>query len=106
MKSYYVYILKCADDSYYTSITTNLSQRFREHHLGKRRNSYTYNRRPLQLAFCTKFDDLSLAVNSEIQIKNWSQSKKEALIKGEEILPRQLNFKSTEYLDNCRLESA
>lgn len=106
MKAYYVYILKCADDTYYTGITSNLSQRFKEHHLGKRRGSYTYLRRPLQLVFCTKFESLSPAVHAEIRIKNWSLTKLEALIKGQEKLPVPLPASQTTSADHFLRESA
>lgn len=83
MKQSYVYILKCSDDSYYTGVTSNLTQRFGEHKTGKYRDSYTYSRRPLDLIFYAEFTDINLAIETEKQIKKWSRAKKEALIKGE-----------------------
>ncbi len=83
MKIYYVYILKCADDSYYTGITSNLSQRIGDHSNGKHRDSYTFIRRPLALMFYCEFTDVNLAILSEKQIKKWSRAKKEALINDE-----------------------
>ncbi len=50
MKYYYVYILECADDSYYTGITNNLERRFNEHKEGNSPNSYTKSRRPLKFS--------------------------------------------------------
>ena len=51
MKTYYVYILKCSDNTYYTGFTSNLDNRLFEHQSGKHKDSYTYTRRPLELVF-------------------------------------------------------
>ncbi|ULT41343.1 GIY-YIG nuclease family protein [Niabella defluvii] len=55
MKRYYVYILKCADGSYYTGITGNLEQRLRIHESGENIGCYTYSRRPLTLVYYDYF---------------------------------------------------
>jgi len=83
MKLSYVYILKCSDNSYYTGITSNLTQRIISHKTGKHVDSYTYNRRPLQLVYYAEFTNINLAIQSEKQIKKWSRAKKEALITNE-----------------------
>lgn len=83
MKIYYVYILKCADKTYYTGITSNLEKRVFEHQNGKHIESYTYKRRPLELAFFAEFTQVEFAIDSEKQIKKWSKAKKEALINDE-----------------------
>lgn len=83
MKTYYVYILKCSDNSYYTGFTSNLTKRFEEHSNGKYIDSYTYSRRPLTLAFFCEFTDVNIAIATEKQIKKWSRAKKEALINEE-----------------------
>ena len=83
MKTYYVYILKCSDKTYYTGITSNLNKRFEQHQDGKHVDSYTYKRRPLSLAFYAEFTIASMAIATEKQIKKWSRAKKEALINGE-----------------------
>ena len=82
MKVYYVYILKCSDNTYYTGITSNLIARITEHISGKHLDSYTYFRRPITLVFYTTFTNAELAIASEKQIKKWSKAKKEALING------------------------
>lgn len=46
---YYVYILKCADNSYYTGSTSDLSQRFVQHQIGSDPSAYTYSRRPVEM---------------------------------------------------------
>ena len=83
MKIYYVYILKCFDETYYTGFTSNLEGRFIEHQSGKHKDSYTYSRRPLHLVFYAEFTNPNMAIESEKQIKKWSKAKKEALINNE-----------------------
>ncbi len=83
MKIYYVYILKCTDDTYYTGITSNLEKRILEHQAGKHIDSYTYSRRPIKLMFYAEFTEPDFAIKTEKQIKKWSTAKKEALINNE-----------------------
>jgi putative endonuclease len=80
MKTYYVYILKCSDDSYYAGVTNNLDRRVAEHSEGIDNKSYTFKRRPIQLVFCDAFNDINKAIAFEKQIIGWSKKKKEALI--------------------------
>jgi putative endonuclease len=94
MKLSYVYILKCSDKSYYTGVTSNLDGRMFKHDSGFYPNCYTFNRRPLTLAFYCEFTDINMAFETEKQIKNWSRSKKEALINGE--------FDKLQWLSECR----
>lgn len=83
MKVFYVYILKCSDNTYYTGITSNLNKRILEHQSGKHLNSYTFKRRPVSVEFFCEFTNVDLAIKTEKQIKKWSQQKKEALINNE-----------------------
>ena len=71
---YFVYILKCSDESLYTGITNNLEKRFKEHQNGLKRSSYTYRRRPLKLIF--------QAIYFEKKLKGWTRAKKQSLIDG------------------------
>lgn len=80
MKLSYVYILKCSDGTYYTGVTSNLSDRIIKHNSGFYPECYTFSRRPLELVFYCEFTDINLAIEKEKQIKKWSKSKKEALI--------------------------
>ena len=80
MKIYYVYILSCSDNTYYTGFTSNLTQRLEDHKFKKYLNSYTSSRLPVNLVFYCTFTEASLAIATEKQIKKWSQAKKEALI--------------------------
>jgi len=81
-QTYYFYILKCSDGSYYSGSTTNLENRIKAHNQG-RGASYTAKRRPVQLVYHEKFGNLDVAVKRERQIKRWSRAKKVALISGE-----------------------
>lgn len=83
MKLSYVYILHCSDNSYYTGVTSNLERRMLQHKKGVYKGSYTHSRRPVTLAFYAEFTHISLAIDTEKQIKKWSRAKKEALINGE-----------------------
>ena len=80
MKYLYVYILECADDSYYVGVTNNVGRRFIEHSSGMHEESFTYKRRPLKLVFCKQFKSPIIAIRYEKQIKGWTRAKKEALI--------------------------
>jgi len=80
VKQYFVYILKCSDNSYYTGVTNNLELRFSQHQSGKFPDSYTHKRRPVQLVFFYEFNDILQAIAFEKQVKGWSRKKKEAII--------------------------
>ena len=88
-RSYYVYILKCSDGTYYTGVTNDPDRRLIEHQQGLHRNSYTFYRRPVKCMYVSElFTDPSQAIEWEKQVKNWSRKKKEALIAGKwELLP-------------------
>src|SRR5690606_27738723 len=97
MKQYYVYILKCCDDSYYTGITNNIERRFAEHQEGINKTSYTFRRRPIELVFSMMFKDVRQAIAFEKQVKGWSRKKKEAIINNQwELLP-ELSRTSTNF---------
>ena len=81
--SFWVYILRCADDSYYTGHTDNLEQRIAQHNQGYFTTCYTYKRRPLTLVFSQDFVTRDEALASEQQIKGWSRKKKEAMMQGD-----------------------
>ena len=81
-KALYVYILKCADTSYYVGVTNDPEKRLLQHNSGISKNTYTYSRRPCEIVFCELFTDYNLAIEWETKIKKWSRAKKEALING------------------------
>ncbi|WP_110748819.1 GIY-YIG nuclease family protein [Phyllobacterium leguminum] len=76
-----VYILRCADGSYYTGITKqSVESRIWEHNHLPDEMAYTWNRRPVELVFSETYDLVKEAIAREKQIKGWSRRKKEALI--------------------------
>ena len=83
MKFYYIYILRCSDNSLYTGITNDLDRRFNEHNDGKLKDAYTYSRRPVKLEYFQDFTEPTQAIFFEKKLKKWSKVKKEALIKGD-----------------------
>ncbi len=96
MKNYYVYILLCSDNSYYTGVTNDLETRFLYHQNGHNPESYTYNRRPVEIVFYSEFNDVNQAIAFEKQVKGWSRKKKEAIINNEwEKLPNLSKRKKT-----------
>ena len=80
MKLFYVYILKCKDDSFYTGITNSIERRLYEHNVGIDKDAYTYSRRPVELVWIEMFTDSTQAIMVEKKIKGWSRRKKQALI--------------------------
>ena len=76
MRSYFVYILKCSDNSYYTGFTNNLERRFAEHSSGKNKDCYTFDKRPLELVWFETFNDVLDAIAIEKKIKGWTRRKK------------------------------
>ena len=80
MKTLYVYILECSDDSFYVGVTNNVGRRFIEHITGIHETSYTFRRRPLKLVFCKQFNSPIKAIKFEKQLKGWTRAKKLALI--------------------------
>src|SRR6516225_3314412 len=79
----YLYILHCADDSYYVGTTRKtLEERLAEHNAGFH-GGYTATRRPVAMVYAQHFETIADAVAAERQVKGWSRAKKEAMIKGE-----------------------
>ncbi|MBL0899902.1 MAG: GIY-YIG nuclease family protein [Reyranella sp.] len=79
----HVYMLRCADGSYYVgSARLGLDRRLSEHNDGTY-GGYTSRRRPVVLAWAEHFPDITDAIAVERQLKGWSRAKKEALIRGD-----------------------
>src|SRR5262245_41508962 len=80
----FVYILLCADHSYYVGSATgdDLTSRVAQHNSGFY-GGYTSTRRPVQLVWSQHFDQITDAIAAERQLKGWSRPKKEALIRGD-----------------------
>ena len=77
----WMYILKCADGSYYTGSTNNLKLRFAQHQAGEGAN-YTRKRLPVKLLYVEEYDRIDEAFYREKQVQGWSRKKKEALMQG------------------------
>lgn len=78
---FWVYILRCSDDSYYTGHSDELERRLGQHNAGAITSCYTFKRRPVELVYQQKFPSREEALTAERQIKGWSRAKKAALIK-------------------------
>ena len=78
---FYVYILKCNDGSYYTGHTENLETRLAQHKQAYFSECYTAKRLPVTIEYQATFESREQALNIEKQIKGWSRSKKQALIR-------------------------
>ena len=70
-----VYILRCADGSFYVGSAQNLDARLKAHNDG-RGAAYTFKRRPVHVVYSEAFSSETEAVTRERQLKRWSQGKK------------------------------
>ena len=91
MKYLYVYILECADDSFYVGVTNDVGRRFIEHFSGAQDDSYISSRKPIKLVFCKQFSSPLKAIKYEKQLKGWTHSKKVALINNDITLLHKLS---------------
>ena len=76
---WYLYILRCKDDSLYTGITTDVDKRFEAHASGKGAK-YTRGRGPLELVYREECGDHSDALRRELEIKALTREEKMKLI--------------------------
>ena len=90
----WMYILQCADGSYYVGSTWNLEKRLWEHNQGLGAK-YTARRLPVELVYAQEFDSIAEAYYREKQVQGWSRAKREALIQGDyDALPELSRSKS------------
>jgi putative endonuclease len=88
MKKGFMYILECADGSYYTGSTKDLDRRIKEHQNGEGAN-HTKKRLPVKLIYFEEYPRIDTAFYREKQVQGWSRAKKEALINGDHnMLPK------------------
>ena len=80
MKDYFVYIVECADGTYYTGITTDVDRRILEHNYSFKSAKYTRSRRPVKLVYSQLIGTRSAASKEEYRIKKMSRSKKRDII--------------------------
>ena len=78
--SYTVYILECADGTYYTGITTDITRRLEEHNHSPKGAKYTRARRPVILKYHEEHPGKSQALKREMEIKRMKRSAKENLV--------------------------
>ena len=86
----YVYILECADKSFYVGSTMSIKLRLQQHNSGKGAK-YTSKRLPVKLVYLESVSRLDRGFEREHQIKRWSRRKKQALIDSDFKLLRELS---------------
>ena len=80
MTQWYVYILRCSDNSLYTGVTTDCERRLHEHNHTARGAKYTRARRPVELAYSEAAESRSAAQQREAQIKRLTPRQKAELV--------------------------
>jgi putative endonuclease len=79
---YYVYLLRCKDNSLYCGITNNIKKRVAEHNFSKTKGAkYTLGRRPVTCIYFEKYETKSHALKREFAIKTLTKKQKEILVK-------------------------
>lgn len=78
---WFVYIIKCRDESYYTGMTRQPDKRWMQH-LSGLGSAYTSQHKPQKIVYLEEYEDLETARRREKQIKGWRREKKENLISG------------------------
>ncbi|WP_128477041.1 GIY-YIG nuclease family protein [Halorussus pelagicus] len=76
---HWVYVIECADGSFYTGYTTDVERRVREHDRGEGAK-YTRGRTPVELVHSERFESKSGAMSREYEIKQLSRRQKERLV--------------------------
>ena len=80
--SFFVYIVRCADESLYVGHTSDVSNRVATHNEG-RGALWTARRRPVHLVYQEQHPSEAIAIDRERQLKGWTHAKKRALIHGD-----------------------
>lgn len=80
--TFWVYMLRCADGTFYVGHSDNLEHRIAQHQMGNIKG-YTSTRLPVDLVWSQEFSSRIEALEAERQIKGWGKQKKEALIAGD-----------------------
>jgi putative endonuclease len=79
-KTWFVYMLRCNDNSLYTGITTHIARRIEEHNAGKASGArYTRSRRPVKLVYAEEAVSRAEAARREAAIRRLDRSRKLAL---------------------------
>lgn len=66
---YYLYILRCSDNSFYCGQTNNLQKRIKENNNDDSKSKYTRSRRPVKLVYFEKYKTINEALKREFEIK-------------------------------------
>lgn len=77
---YFVYLLRCSDETLYCGVTTDVDRRLEEHNTSSKGAKYTKGRRPVVLVYHEECEDKSSALKRELAIKRLSREQKEALV--------------------------
>jgi putative endonuclease len=77
---YYLYLLRCADNSLYCGITTDVARRVHEHNSSLKGARYTCCRRPVVLVYTRVYKTRSRAQSAEVRVKQMRKNEKERLI--------------------------
>ncbi|EKV55936.1 GIY-YIG nuclease family protein [Brachyspira hampsonii] len=107
-KSYYVYIILCENNSYYTGITNNLVNRFNKHSKGRGAN-YTKFRKPLKYLSAWKTDSVNIALSIEHYIKSVDKKLKTIFIENNRLLKsyyiKEMKYKKKDFNSNISIRS-
>ena len=88
MSQWFIYMIRTAKGALYTGITTDVARRFAEHQAGAPKGARSLRGKgPLELVCSAETTDRATASKLEWQIKQWPRRQKEALIRGEVVLP-------------------
>jgi len=102
VKTFFVYMVRCSDGSFYVGITNNAEQRVAQHNYGNDPECYTFTRRPVALVHVSQFREVWDAIRWEKQLKGWSRAKKQALAAGDWAAIRRLARRTGERLARKR----
>jgi len=80
MSGWFLYVLRCADNTLYTGVTTDVRRRLKEHNTSSRGAKYTKARRPVKIVYWIDFKDRSTAQKAEYKFKQLTRKQKEEII--------------------------
>lgn len=84
---WFVYIVICSDDTFYTGVTTDIQRREEEHNSSNKWAKYTKIRRPVKLIYSSKFETRKEACKEEYRIKQLTRKQKEKIIIDRNVIP-------------------
>ncbi|MEK7597913.1 MAG: GIY-YIG nuclease family protein [Patescibacteria group bacterium] len=77
---YFIYLLRCSDNSLYCGQTKNLKRRVKEHNSIDSKSKYTRSRRPVKLVYFEKYKTVNEVLKREFEIKKMTKIQKEKLV--------------------------